>query len=1574
MASRHPSLAEGEGGYCIGLGSNPIFVTVNRPLPAPSISTTSSSTQKLVDPAWSLPPSRGGDRRVPVYLVWAFWSGDNNRLVPLYRGFIQSEECLEHLLPGQLPLRKELELLNGEGKAALEDGDWKKAESSFLKCKSQLILATESLEKQVFGFLQAWVYTPLAQMYQFPDGADTMDSGSRIDFLRKAMSLREEMLDCILPLGDSTMIEACKSYLCTALYELGELTGSPADQRGAVQQYPGIDDFEEAEAHICVLLWCDHYFSGNLELGLAREEYLPCLSFDDPDWSAHGGFLGLIEADIGIPTSQAHFCMNPHLPKLPTPIQPILFMYVSKAKDACERRDWKDAVWCYQMFRTFLKISKRTVDSETYAWLLSWIDAGLADLYQYHVGKLEEAVELRKELKSCAKQLMPSEEDSIFWGYSLNLDLAEFECQQASGSGEHVEINQRGARCPYYAPFELYFWLYLHHHIRGNYKCSLRWLQEAKKLKEEASDHECPHSTAEKYFCCEYTLVRCEADLWMKLQATEEAIRSLKAMLTSKQCHAHQGSQTLGREAKQWLHKCEARPSALEDDEHEQEGVLDDSPSPTGCSCLFDGVYIRPHFQQEVIQSTTGLEHHLEKLPVPIQLAFRVHSDRGRSSMKFADWEGAIFNYEWCKELLRLTMRIHKFENKTYDWLVVWLDVPLVEVYEFWKSDFRRVLELRQEMWHKVPPDLLHIRHSVLHLKLITLYQCAVSYYPEVKNEVLKMVSKAFNFDTCLTAEEACLLIGRIGEAQALVQDFQRRTNKKKEDLTRRLQYVLAVYQSQDPQAGLGFGVVDQNVLTELHKLDQDTIDYLRLLPDSNLLLELERLRQEACELWDNNEWDKAVECYERVLENSKMARPEDQQDPSMSTRMTSGDYLNVGIMHSLIWSMRRSRGGETIRDFLKDPHFSRAVLYFELCNELPSHLREIRDMTYANYYLVQLYARVDDLFYHYLEDLTPGPFSVQVHGSGASSSSNEPATGAPLKAMRGYLAYENKMVHYGKMVSAYATSPLYTMTSRMSIEAWIQELEQVQDMYVQLRTYFFRKSHIAGVLRSWVQVKYNMDLTLLYTERERSRVMLYQVYTERGCSRVMLYQAEPDMLNYSASRKLWSFDIDDSVAAAAIRRDGVTLLQGDAVFVQYSHLKFGVILITVLDQKGSLSVKDTSWLCEVEEGVAQPKTVGDRLTRLYGLLDPRDTRKPVNHDRINREVNRILEFLYDVLIQPIRDKLAKMKPEQKLIISANEVEDLLSFKLDLSKVPFAALKDKRTGEFLIQRHTIAYTLSLRALKLRHWTARPYSDNIRQALVHIGSHAKASSYSIDPNQNVLHLACPYALFHDDPTPVTTERRSSEQGKEHLEQEADEYNHDEEVSNFDKEYEAAWDESRGEEVTDLKEKLAAVMRKLDYNTGQSFGGSSGNLLSEQYFTGTSRSGGESSTANDKPHDLKAEDIRNSDPRWKAELEVLSACSTSKGRITAVEGVLSLARAFLIAGVPCTVASLWKVDDNATADLMATFYEELSKGNDVATALRSTMLRGLSKYEVKDWAPFVVSGVPTLRIPHGLQRGA
>ncbi len=85
------------------------------------------------------------------------------------------------------------------------------------------------------------------------------------------------------------------------------------------------------------------------------------------------------------------------------------------------------------------------------------------------------------------------------------------------------------------------------------------------------------------------------------------------------------------------------------------------------------------------------------------------------------------------------------------------------------------------------------------------------------------------------------------------------------------------------------------------------------------------------------------------------------------------------------------------------------------------------------------------------------------------------------------------------------------------------------------------------------------------------------------------------------------------------------------------------------------------------------------------------------------------------------------------------------------------------------------------------------------------------------------------------------------------------------------------------------------------------------------------------------------------RINADLTVLSACETGVGKLQAGEGVLSLARSFFIAGSPSLVASLWKVDDLATGQLMTGFYEGLTEGRRKSVAIRQSKLGYLSLHK-------------------------
>lgn len=75
---------------------------------------------------------------------------------------------------------------------------------------------------------------------------------------------------------------------------------------------------------------------------------------------------------------------------------------------------------------------------------------------------------------------------------------------------------------------------------------------------------------------------------------------------------------------------------------------------------------------------------------------------------------------------------------------------------------------------------------------------------------------------------------------------------------------------------------------------------------------------------------------------------------------------------------------------------------------------------------------------------------------------------------------------------------------------------------------------------------------------------------------------------------------------------------------------------------------------------------------------------------------------------------------------------------------------------------------------------------------------------------------------------------------------------------------------------------------------------------------------------------------------ADLVTLSACQTGFGKLQKGEGMLSLARGFNYAGVPSIVTTLWKINDQSTAELMEAFYQNLSDGLSKKEALRQAKI--------------------------------
>ena len=283
------------------------------------------------------------------------------------------------------------------------------------------------------------------------------------------------------------------------------------------------------------------------------------------------------------------------------------------------------------------------------------------------------------------------------------------------------------------------------------------------------------------------------------------------------------------------------------------------------------------------------------------------------------------------------------------------------------------------------------------------------------------------------------------------------------------------------------------------------------------------------------------------------------------------------------------------------------------------------------------------------------------------------------------------------------------------------------------------------------------------------------------------------------------------------------------------------------------------------------------------------------------------LQQLHQLLITPIADLLPKKETERVVFIPQNE----------LFLVPFPALQDEK-GKYLIEKHTILTSPSIQVLDLTH----------KQRIASKKSGIGKGEILVVGNPTMPKI------------PITDEQLTSLPGAE-------------------REAVKIADLLKTQAITGNKATKTAIVQKMLKARIIHF--ATHGLVDD--FKGFGVPGAIAFAPSGKDNGfLTSGEILDLKHPLNAELIVLSACDTGKGRITG-DGVVGLSRSFISAGVPSIVVSLWSVGDDSTSLLMTEFYKNMQQKQDKATALRQAMLATMKHKNYESpyhWAAFTLIG--------------
>lgn len=218
-----------------------------------------------------------------------------------------------------------------------------------------------------------------------------------------------------------------------------------------------------------------------------------------------------------------------------------------------------------------------------------------------------------------------------------------------------------------------------------------------------------------------------------------------------------------------------------------------------------------------------------------------------------------------------------------------------------------------------------------------------------------------------------------------------------------------------------------------------------------------------------------------------------------------------------------------------------------------------------GNHEILKLYAAMDESYFGYLLIKHGLNKAHAMHLESGTADMNDVELVDEMKKVQCNLTpteqsfleeVEANMIKYGRRASIQFANSLYAMKGKYA-GSWINVLEGHKDIYAKLQRHYLNKIYLEGL----TTLDYNPELQPKLMDEYRWKAFLY---AERQRSRVLLYQLGPQKLTSHVARQLWEFDTNDLFAMETIQAH-VAALEENSVFVEFNHLQDDMWVIYVV-------------------------------------------------------------------------------------------------------------------------------------------------------------------------------------------------------------------------------------------------------------------------------------------------------------------------------------------------------------------------------------------------------------------------